>query len=725
MSLKTIISLGSWIERARDAVSSPFKKNSPLLGGEAALRRNRNPADCREEKERAEEACSVRGVGCPARSAYMADLRRAGVGIYSLTLFAGMLLWGTPTVAQTTTDTKTLRVENEFIQIIVNNQTLDKGRFSIETTKGDPENPMDDNQPLIFGRPIPWTSYTTISVDGQSVIFGGENKKIQKRSGQQYSFSQVTQQQRTDQGIQTVATVTGNIQAEQSLQFFRNPSTRVNDTVLITYTLTNTDSVPHQVGLRLMLDTKLGNNDGAPLRMGSLAVSTEKEVAKKDLFPFWQAFDNLPSPNIVAQGTLELRESDILAPDRVVLANWGSLVDAPWDYTTQEGRSFIRAGETEKDTALALYWDPITLPPQGTRTVRTLYGLGGLSLSAGALSLGLTAPAEYALSSRREILLVGYVSNASGFDAQDTEVTFTLPQGFSVVGGKRSFSLGTLRRDETRQIPLRVIPGPTTDSGPQTLIFSVKSSTLEGNQIKRTIDIFAPPKVTAQLKMSQTRVSPTETEIQVDLTVKNNNSVPVENIIATLKKIGNLKIPDYDFATKNIPSIAPQSSSVTNWRLRVSGNMLPIRPTVSVTVMTPGYPAETLQGTVAISNTAPKLDIQLSRPEIQVGSGPFYLWLSGETLLGRNPGSVDITFDPAALKVIHYSAPEWAATATMTQEKGQVRITLPKGTSPLESLPLGLLHMRALGTTDTKVTIQAPGYSPTTVLIPIHDEVQQ
>ena len=32
------------------------------LEGEAALRRNRNPADCKEEKECAEEACSGRDV---------------------------------------------------------------------------------------------------------------------------------------------------------------------------------------------------------------------------------------------------------------------------------------------------------------------------------------------------------------------------------------------------------------------------------------------------------------------------------------------------------------------------------------------------------------------------------------------------------------------------------------------------------------------------------------
>ena len=41
----------------------------PLFKGASALRRNRNPADCKEEKEHAEEACSGRAVGCPAEAA--------------------------------------------------------------------------------------------------------------------------------------------------------------------------------------------------------------------------------------------------------------------------------------------------------------------------------------------------------------------------------------------------------------------------------------------------------------------------------------------------------------------------------------------------------------------------------------------------------------------------------------------------------------------------------
>jgi hypothetical protein len=58
--------------------SESSKTMMPLLGGEEALRRNQNPADCKEEKEHTEEAGSLRDVGCPAESAQKADSRRVG-----------------------------------------------------------------------------------------------------------------------------------------------------------------------------------------------------------------------------------------------------------------------------------------------------------------------------------------------------------------------------------------------------------------------------------------------------------------------------------------------------------------------------------------------------------------------------------------------------------------------------------------------------------------------
>src|SRR5690606_11515619 len=57
------------------------------------------------------------------------------------------------------------------------------------------------------------------------------------------------------------------------------------------------------------------------------------------------------------------------------------------------GRDFTRAGEEfVLDSAVALYWDPRPLAPGESRRYITYYGLGGITIAPGHLSLGVTSP---------------------------------------------------------------------------------------------------------------------------------------------------------------------------------------------------------------------------------------------------------------------------------------------------------------------------------------------
>jgi len=51
-----------------------------------------------------------------------------------------------------------LRLGNDYIVIVVNKDENGQGRFAIETTGGAPFQDSDDNKPLVYGRPKPWTS---------------------------------------------------------------------------------------------------------------------------------------------------------------------------------------------------------------------------------------------------------------------------------------------------------------------------------------------------------------------------------------------------------------------------------------------------------------------------------------------------------------------------------------------------------------------------------------
>lgn len=97
----------------------------------------------------------------------------------------------------------------------------------------------------------------------------------------------------------------GPIQVWQVLSITRSSTTGLMDTAQIEYHVENTDTETHWVGLRLMLDTMLGANDGAPFRVEDRALTTDTVYYAQNMPEFWQAFDSLSSPQVMAQGTLK------------------------------------------------------------------------------------------------------------------------------------------------------------------------------------------------------------------------------------------------------------------------------------------------------------------------------------------------------------------------------------------------------------------------------------
>ena len=84
------------------------------------------------------------------------------------------VLLAVPSLASAATP---LSFENEFVRVVVNPGPKEAGRFSISTTGGDPSRPESARKPLIFGGTTPWTSYTTLTIDGTSYVFGGPTSR--------------------------------------------------------------------------------------------------------------------------------------------------------------------------------------------------------------------------------------------------------------------------------------------------------------------------------------------------------------------------------------------------------------------------------------------------------------------------------------------------------------------------------------------------------------------
>jgi len=410
-------------------------------------------------------------------------------------------------------------MENEFVRLVVNAGPDEVGRFSIKTTGGDPSRPESKNQHLIFGANAPWTSYTTVLVDGEKYGFGGAT---QRRAGQTAKYGkQIAGPTKTGDGITTTYQL-GDIEVTQQLNFVRGMSTHMLDTVGISYRLTNNGAETHKVGLRVMLDTMCGSNDGAPIRAGgSDAVTQAVMLSGKGVPDYWQAFDSLSNPTVVSQGSL--RGGELTAPDRVLFADWGTLADDPWEPALSHDQGFIRKGEADPDTAAAMFWSPDALEPEQSVTCTTSYGIGDVSIKAGKLALGLTAPAQTTFEYERteSFTIIAYMQNAGGYEGKNVVMTLALPAGLMLIDGNLKHTYPQLKSDETVQESWHVRANGKQD-GKQQIILSVTSDNIEANKSARDILLDVPPSTVKFVPRAQsvpvvTNGLPTIIPMQVNL----------------------------------------------------------------------------------------------------------------------------------------------------------------------------------------------------------------
>ena len=252
-------------------------------------------------------------------------------------------------------------IRNEYIEFYVAGAyESDSGRFTIGNVAGNPNDPADDGRILLFGHSSPWSSYTTIQVNGENYIFHA---------------SETTYDAET---LTAVSTMTiGQIVVQQTLRIVENSVTALADTVQISYSVQNNSSSVQLVGVRIMMDTMLGSNDGAPFKVPTIGnVTQELELVGNEIPTFWQATDSLTNPSVFSLGTFY--KGGELRPDKVQFAAWGDIYDSnhAWNYTVDNDK-YVTG-----DSAVAIYWNPKAVNADGTLDVTTYYGVGYAGTSA-------------------------------------------------------------------------------------------------------------------------------------------------------------------------------------------------------------------------------------------------------------------------------------------------------------------------------------------------------
>jgi hypothetical protein len=212
------------------------------------------------------------------------------------------------------------------------------------------------------------------------------------------------------------------------------------DTCLVHYKIENKHDVAHSVGLRFLLDTYIGGNDGVPFLIpGSQQLcSTQMEFNRPEDVPdFIQAreTEDLANPGTIAQ--IQLKIPGMEPPSRVTLGAWpnpalglGARQEKTlWNVPVFPIKTMAARG-APADSAVTIYWGEKSMPAGSTREMSFAYGLGSVASSEGGGRLALTVGGAFVPNG--EFTLTAYVNNP----IEGQTVTLRLPEGFAIVSGQ-------------------------------------------------------------------------------------------------------------------------------------------------------------------------------------------------------------------------------------------------------------------------------------------------
>jgi hypothetical protein len=286
----------------------------------------------------------------------------------------------------------------------------------------DPAHPQDSDPKRLTYDPYGRTNSTVISVNGHDKVFGDLNSgKWETKSAKagEYGGKSVSFQIAPER---ILVTQTVQIMPSEAEEVKPGIYKRLLNSCLIKYKVENKDARSNQVGLRVVMDTFIGGNDGVPFTVPGIPglVSTFKDFSsQKDIPDFIQALErpDLEDPGTVVQMNLKLSKE--LAPDRVSLTAWpGQDLRTlnTWD---------VRIDNFRNDSCIVLYWNPIEMKPGQSREMAFSYGLGSLSKGKLRLTVGGT------LAVGREMTVVAYVAEPKPGE----KATLKLPDGFEFLDG--------------------------------------------------------------------------------------------------------------------------------------------------------------------------------------------------------------------------------------------------------------------------------------------------
>lgn len=310
-----------------------------------------------------------------------------------------------------------LTIKNQYIEFGIND--LNHRLELFKTTGGVPEILSDDNKYIIHQKDLSECG-VYIFVDGKPYKVGLAGKNI---SSPFYTNNK--------NGIVSVWN-TGKVIVRQIAEIAEGPTSGLPDSIKLTYILKNNDSIPHEIGVKIVIDTFIGANDNYPFFVPLNGV-IEREKRISSIPDYFVAIDSIEEPTVELQVTL--LGPGLAGPDSIVFASPDLLNSCGWNIPVDSEKQLRNSNSGLPDTAYALFWGPITFPAstdrRSTKKISTMLGITTPEVQRqDMLDIALIAPRNIKSGSFSTIVLL---QNKDRFRSiKNLKVELSLPDGCSI-----------------------------------------------------------------------------------------------------------------------------------------------------------------------------------------------------------------------------------------------------------------------------------------------------
>ncbi|WP_461251722.1 hypothetical protein, partial [Treponema sp. R8-4-B8] len=228
------------------------------------------------------------------------------------------------------------KVPNDgYIRLVLNNKTGSFLLYYLTDTKTRRYEPL-------FNVEEPLASFLSINIDGK-VYRLGNNKQFQTK------IDRIN-------GDPAIVFESPFVKVTQIFTPVKTSGSEATNGVMITIKVQNTSSVKSAIGVRLLLDTTLGEGRRrVPFLTNTQVITSETLLEGHSSELFWLSRGSKTS---LMGSIVNPVESLGKGPELIHIANWKRLNDAPWKLNFTQGRSFNNLPHSVGDSAVCYYFGP-------------------------------------------------------------------------------------------------------------------------------------------------------------------------------------------------------------------------------------------------------------------------------------------------------------------------------------------------------------------------------